>query len=252
MKHLHLQGRRVEYRDVPASNPDRPPLVLLHEGLGSASMWGRFPEKLAAATGCRVLAASRAGYGHSDPTTHERTPAYHRVEVEGDLPAFLDALELERPVLVGHSDGGTIALLFGATHPTRARGLVAMAPHEFIEEVTLAGIRETGQLWRSTDLRERLARHHADPDRVFREWHDVWLSAPYRDWTMEAELSAITCPVLAIQGLEDQYGSLRQIEVIAERAPQTRLLVLPDCGHSPHRDQEALVLEAIGAFLREI
>ena len=249
MQTLVLDGRRIEYRDLPAARADRPALVLLHEGLGSASMWGRFPERLAEATGCRVVAGSRAGYGQSEPDPWPRGPRYQFHEGEVALPALLAALGIARPVVLGHSDGGTMALLYAAAHPEAPRGIIVMAPHEFIEEETLAGIRAAGEAWRTTDWPRRLARHHADPERVFREWHDTWLSPEYRPWNIEDRLDAIRCPVLAIQGVQDEYATLRQIDIIAERVPGTRLLKLEACGHSPHRDQPAAVLEAVTAFL---
>ena len=252
MKHLTVDGLRVEYRDLPAAVAGRPVLVLLHEGLGSASMWGRFPERLAAATGCRVIVGSRAGYGHSEPYPEPRTARYQHREGEEALPAFLAALGVVRPVVIGHSDGGTMALLYAAAHPDAPLGIALMAPHEFIEEETLAGIRAAGEAWRTTEWPTRLARHHADAARVFREWHDVWLSPEYRHWNIEDRLPLITCPVLAIQGVDDEYASLRQIEVIADRVPGTRLLALPSCGHAPHRDQEAAVLAALAEFINSL
>jgi pimeloyl-ACP methyl ester carboxylesterase len=252
MQHLVLEGRRIEYRDRSAAVGGRPVLVLLHEGLGSASMWGKFPERLAAATGCRVIVPSRAGYGHSDPYPEPRTARYQHREGEEALPAFLAALGIPHPVIIGHSDGGTMALLFAAAHPDAPLGIALMAPHEFIEEETLAGIRAAGEAWRTTEWPARLARHHADAPRVFQEWHDTWLSPEYRHWNIEDRLPFITCPVLAIQGVDDEYASLRQIEVIADQVPGTRLLALANCGHSPHRDQEAAVLSALTEFINTL
>jgi pimeloyl-ACP methyl ester carboxylesterase len=249
MQHLVLEGRRIEYRDLPAAVEGRPVLVLLHEGLGSASIWGKFPEHLAAATGCRVIVGSRAGYGQSEPYPEPRTTRYQHREGEEALPAFLAALGVVRPVVIGHSDGGTMALLYAAAHPDAPLGIALMAPHEFIEEQTLAGIRAAGETWRTTEWPARLARHHADAPRVFREWHDTWLSPEFRHWNIEDCLPRITCPILAIQGVDDEYASLRQIEVIADRVPGTRLLALPNCGHSPHRDQQAAVLTALAEFI---
>ncbi len=252
MQHLVLEGRRVEYRDVPATAAGRPVLVLLHEGLGSASMWGKFPERLAEATGCRVLVPSRAGYGQSEPYPEPRNARYQHREGEEALPVLLAALGVVRPVVIGHSDGGTMALLYAAAHPDAPLGIALMAPHEFIEEETLAGIRAAGEVWRTTEWPARLARHHADAARVFREWHDIWLSPEYRHWNIVDRLPHITCPILAIQGVDDEYASLRQIEVIAEQVPGTRLLALPDCGHSPHRDQPAALLAALADFINTL
>ena len=248
MKHLTLDGRRIEYRDLPATAAGRPALVLLHEGLGSASMWRAFPERLAAATGCRVVAGSRAGYGASDPYAEPRTPRYMHREAEEALPAFLAALGIERPVLVGHSDGGSIALLFAGAFPDVPLGVAVMAPHAFVEEETLAGLRAAKAAWETTDWPRKLARHHADAPRVFREWNDTWLSPAFRDWNIEARLRDIRCPLLAMQGEDDEYATLRQIDVIAERVPGARLLKLRACGHAPHRDQEGQVLAALADF----
>lgn len=249
MKHLVVDGLRLEYRDFPASRPERLALLLLHEGLGCVAMWRDFPEKLAAATGCRVIVWSRAGYGGSEPYAEPRTPRYMHREAEIALPALIAALGLERPVLVGHSDGGSIALLFAAAFPAAIRGIAVMAPHEFVEEETLAGIRVARQAWESTDLPKKLARyHHARTAQVFSDWNDCWLSPEFRDWNIEDCLAHIRCPVLAIQGEGDEYATMRQIEVIADMVPGTRLLRLENCGHSPHRDREAAVLEVLAEF----
>lgn len=252
MKHVTVGGLRLEYLDLPAIRPNAPVLVLLHEGLGCVAMWRDFPQKLAAATGCRVVAGSRAGYGHSDAYAEARRPDYMHREAHEALPAFLAALDIERPVLVGHSDGGSIALLFAAAFPGVPLGTVVMAPHEFVEEVTLSGIRDARRAWETTPLPERLGRYHADVRRVFFDWNDTWLSPAFRDWNIEGCLPAITGPLLAMQGEQDEYATMRQIEVIAEACPQTRLVRLADCGHSPHRDQEAAVLSEIVAFVSRL
>lgn len=249
MKHLLIAGLNLEYRDIPASAVDRPTLVMLHEGLGCVAMWRDFPDKLAAATGCRVVVYSRPGYGSSDPHPQPRQPDYMHREARKVLPAFLAALGIVRPVLVGHSDGGSIALIHAGSFPKAVAGLVVMAPHEFVEEETLAGIRTARKFWSSSDWPQRLARYHRDAQRVFHDWNDCWLSPEFRDWNIEDCLPAIRCPVLAIQGEDDEYATLRQIEVIAEKVPGTQLCCLANCGHSPQRDQEAAVLAAIAGFV---
>jgi pimeloyl-ACP methyl ester carboxylesterase len=249
MKHITVHGRRLEYRDIPASDAARPPLLLLHEGLGCVAMWRHFPEKLAAATGCRVIVWSRAGYGGSEPYAAPRRADYMHREAEEALPAFIAALGVERPVLVGHSDGGSISLIFAGAFPGVPRGVAVMAPHEFVEEETLAGIRLAREAWATTDLPAKLGRYHPDAQRVFFDWNDTWLSPAFRDWNIEAYLPRIRCPVLAMQGEDDEYATMRQIDVIAERVPGTRLHKLTDCGHSPHRDQEAAVLAALAGFV---
>ncbi len=252
MKHIVVHGLRLEYRDFPATAEGRPTLLLLHEGLGCVGMWRHFPEKLAAATGCRLIVWSRAGYGGSQAYPEPRTPRYMHREGEEMLPALIAALEIERPLLIGHSDGGSIALIFAGAFPDVPLGVAVMAPHEFVEEVTLAGIRAARTAWKTTDLPTKLARYHpAQSERVFRDWNDTWLSPAFRDWNIEEYLQKIRCPVLAIQGEDDEYATMRQIDVIAEQVPATQLLKLPGCGHSPQRDQEAPVLAALAAFVSQ-
>ena len=253
MKHIDVNGLRLEYRDYPAASAGRPTLVLLHEGLGCVAMWRHFPEKLAAATGCRLIVWSRAGYGGSQPYPEPRTPRYMHREGEEMLPALLAALAIERPLLIGHSDGGSIALIFAGAFPEVPLGVAVMAPHEFVEDVTLAGIRDARLAWESTDMAQKLARyHHEQTARVFSEWNDTWLAPAFRDWNIEAYLPKIRCPVLALQGEDDEYATMRQIDAIAEQVPGTQLLKLPRCGHSPHRDQEAAVLDALAAFVGRV
>ena len=250
MKHIVVNGLRLEYRDYPATVAGRPELLLLHEGLGCVAMWRNFPEKLAAATGCRVIVWSRAGYGGSQAYAEPRSTRYMHREAEEALPALLAELKIERPLLIGHSDGGSIALIFAGAFPGVPRGIAVLAPHEFVEAETLAGIREARTAWQTTDLPQKLARyHHAQTERVFSDWNDCWLSPPFRDWNIEEYLPRIRCPVLAIQGEDDEYATLRQIDAIAEQVPGTQLLKLANCGHTPQRDQEAAVLEALTAFV---
>lgn len=249
MKHIAIPGYRIEVLDIAAAREGLPTLVLLHEGLGCITMWRDFPAKLAAATGCRTIAYSRPGYGASDPHPAPRQPDYMHREAREILPAVLAALAVERPLLVGHSDGGSIALIFAASFPELPVGLAVMAPHEFVEAETLAGIRAARDAWRTTDWPRRLARHHRDAESVFADWNDCWLSPAFRDWNIEDCLPAIRCPVLAIQGCDDEYATMRQIEAIAAAVPGTQLLALADCGHSPQRDQEAAVLAALSEFV---
>lgn len=249
MKHIPVNGLRLEYRDFPAAAEGLPTLLLLHEGLGCVAMWRDFPDKLAAATGCRVIVWSRPGYGGSQPYAERRQVGYMHREAEASLPALLTALNVERPLLIGHSDGGSIALIFAGAFPDVPLGIAVLAPHEFVEEVTLAGIRSARAVWENTDWPKKLGRYHLDAPRVFADWNDTWLAPPFRDWNIEAYLPKIRCPVLAIQGEDDEYATLRQIEVIAENVPGTQLLKLPDCGHTPQRDQELTVLAALVEFV---
>lgn len=244
-----VDGRRFEALRIDAQRPDRPTLVLLHEGMGCVAMWRDFPQALCATTGCGALVYSRAGYGRSDPAIGVRGVDYLHVEALDVLPGVLDAAGIENPLLVGHSDGGSIALIYAAQASRPLRGVVAMAPHEFVEAETLAGIRAAREAWQDTNMRERVARYHDNPDWVFHAWNDTWLSPEFARWSIEALLPAITCPVLAIQGVDDEYATLRQIEVIAECVPHGRALALPQCGHSPQRDQPGAVIEAVTEFL---
>jgi pimeloyl-ACP methyl ester carboxylesterase len=253
MRHIVVNGLRLEYRDYPATGPGRMALLLLHEGLGCVAMWRDFPEKLAAASGCRVIVWSRAGHGGSQAYTEARTRRYMHREGEEALPAFLAALDIKRPLLIGHSDGGSIALIFAGAFPDVPLGVAVMAPHQFVETETLAGIRVARAAWETTDLPKKLARyHHTQAERVFRDWNDCWLSPSFLDWNIEDSLPKICCPVLAIQGEDDEYATMRQIDVIAEQVPGTKLLKLAKCGHTPQRDQEAVVLEALATFANRV
>lgn len=252
MKHIIIRGLRLEYLDIPAATPGRPVLVLLHEGLGCVALWRDFPAQLAVATGCRTIAWSRPGYGGSAAYSEARTPRYMHREAEEILPDFLAALHIEKPVLVGHSDGGSIALIFAGAFPQAVLGITVMAPHEFVEEETLAGIRQARQAWNTTDWPKKLARYHHDASRVFSDWNDTWLSPEFREWNIEKYLRTISCPVLAIQGEDDEYATMRQIEVIGERVAGAELLRLSRCGHSPHRDQTGAVLDAVSCFVNRL
>ena len=241
---------RIEYEWVGRSTG--PVIVFLHEGLGSRSMWKDFPARLADAMGARGLVYSRPGYGKSSPR-----PADERWDVDfmhrqahEVLPAFLDAVGLreERAWLYGHSDGGSIALLHAARFPERVAGLIVAAPHILVEEVSIASIEQAREAYLSTDLRARLGRYHDDPDSAFWGWNDIWLHPPFRAWNIESELEAIRAPVLAMQGVDDEYGTMEQIRGIARRVPGARLLELEACGHAPHRDQPDRVIRAAVEF----
>jgi pimeloyl-ACP methyl ester carboxylesterase len=232
-----------------------PLLVFLHEGLGSVSMWRDYPQTLCDAAGCRGLVYSRPGYGRSTPREPEARwqPDYLHIQSWQVLPALLDALGVEAPCwLFGHSDGGSMALLFAARFAERTAGIITLAPHIFVEEITVAGIAAAREAYLAGGLRQGLARHHADPDSPFWGWNHAWLNPAFRQWNLEADIVGIRCPVLAIQGEGDEYASMAQIDGIQRIVPHTRLLKLADCGHSPHRDQAAAVTEATLAFLRSV
>ena len=259
--HVEVRWRsrpvRIEYRWIGARDAASPLVVFLHEGLGSASLWKSFPDQLCAATRYRGLVYSRPGYGRSTPRSAEDAwgvDFLHR-QAHEVLPALLAVLGIDaerHPLwLFGHSDGASIALLYAAAWPKCVAGLVLMAPHITVEAVALASIAQARQAYLQTDLRTRLARHHDDPDSAFWGWNDIWLHPPFKAWSIEDEIAAITCPLLAIQGKDDEYGTLEQIRGIAQRVPQTRLLELRDCAHSPQRDQPDAVIAAATAFLQE-
>jgi pimeloyl-ACP methyl ester carboxylesterase len=251
---IHWRDRpvEVEVELIDAKRTDRPLLVFVHEGLGSVSMWRDFPRLLCEQAGVRGLVYSRPGYGRSTPRTKDErwTNDFMHRQADEVLPAVLDGLGLDEPAWVlGHSDGGSIALLFAALHPARVRGLVLLAPHIFTEDMGVANIRAAREAYLSGDLRTRLSRHHDDVDSAFWGWNDVWLDPAFRVWNIEREIASIGCPTLAIQGLQDEYGTLDQIHGIARRVPAARLLELDHCGHSPHRDQPQAVCEAVSDFI---
>jgi pimeloyl-ACP methyl ester carboxylesterase len=224
----------------------RRPLVLLHEGLGSAGLWREFPAQLQAATGRRVIAFSRFGHGRSATPPQPRTPAFFHEEALDVLPALLGQLDADAPLLVGHSDGASIALIHAARHPVA--GLALLAPHVVVEDVTVARIRRTREAFLHDGLRERLQRHHDDVDAAFWGWCDVWLDPAFRAWSLEADAARVTAPLLLIQGRDDPYGTLDQLDRIERRVrgPVSRLVV--PGGHSPHLEQPERVVEAIAAF----
>jgi pimeloyl-ACP methyl ester carboxylesterase len=223
------------------------PLVLLHEGLGSAGLWRDFPARLHAATGRRVIAFSRFGHGRSARPPAPRTPAFFHEEALQVLPELLDALGADQPVLVGHSDGASIALIHAGHHPVA--GLVLLAPHVVVEDVTVESIRATRTAYVEEGLRERMARHHDDPDAAFWGWCDVWLDPEFRAWSLEADAEGVEAPALLIQGAEDPYGTLDQLDRIEARVrgPVERVVVAG--GHSPHLEQPDAVVDAIARFV---
>lgn len=245
---VRVSGRRIEYRWIRRA-PRAPVMVMLHEGLGSLSMWRDFPRRIAQATRCNTLAYSRYGYGRSDPPAAPRRADFMHEEALRVLPALLDRLGIERPILLGHSDGASIALIHAADAGRGVAGVIAMAPHVMIEDVCIGRIRETRASYEASGLRERLARYHRQPDATFRSWSDIWLDPGFRDWDIQGCLSRIACPVLAIQGEDDEYGTMQQIERIARLAPDVELLKLPRCGHASHRDQPQAVIRRIAHFI---
>lgn len=245
-------GHRLEFAWHGRRIAGACPIVLLHEGLGSVAMWRDFPGMVAEATGQPVLAYSRRGHGRSDALTEPRPPRFLHEEAQETLPELLEALGVDRSVLIGHGDGASIALLYAASRPTQPYGLVGLAPHLFAEPRAIEAVRMTTRLFHESDLRARLARFHKDVDGMFRAWSETWLDPSFGGWSIERETGNVRCPVLAIQGIDDHSGTMRQIDRLAELVPDTELLKLEQCRHSPHVDQPEKVLEAISRFVARV
>jgi pimeloyl-ACP methyl ester carboxylesterase len=250
--HLTVQGRSLEVHRIPGMNARAPELVLLHEGLGSVSHWKDFPARVASSTGCPVTVYSRYGSGYSELLTEARPVTYMHDEALRTLPDLLAQLHVENPILVGHSDGASIALIHAGAHD-QVRGLVLLAPHVFVEDLSIASIAEAKKIFETTNLPEKLARHHRDAGRTFWGWNNIWLHPDFRSWNIEEYLPRISCPILAIQGLDDQYGTMAQVRAIARQARgPVEILPLADCRHSPQRDQPEAILAAITKFVEQI
>jgi pimeloyl-ACP methyl ester carboxylesterase len=246
---LNFGDRQIEYRFAVPSHASGIDIVMLHEGLGSTSMWRDFPDRLAEATGSRTLVYSRHGYGRSSALTRPRGVDYMHEEARIWLPAILERLDIRRPLLFGHSDGASIALIHAAQPQSDIAAVVAMAPHVKVEDITIRSIAEARTAYENTDLRERLSRYHANVDSAFLGWNRIWLDPEFRLWNIEALLPHIRCPTLAVQGEEDEYGTMEQIASIGRAVGSARLLTLRACRHSPHRDQPEAVLAATQAFI---
>lgn len=246
----------IEYQWIGRERVRQPLWVFLHEGLGSVALWQDFPTRLCAALDCRGLVYSRPGYGQSSPSPPNEQWGidFMHLQAHEVLPGLLDALGVdprrERLCLFGHSDGGSIALLYAARFAQQVAMAVVMAPHIMVEAVCLEGIARARKAYLESGLRQRLIRFHRDPESAFWGWHNAWMAPGFSAWTIESELPSIDCPLLAIQGLNDEYGTLEQIRGIARRVPQAELIELPDCRHSPHRDQTQRVIEAVHHFFQ--
>jgi len=249
------RGLAIEYTFVGVSHPEAPLIVFLHEGLGSVAMWRDFPAKLCSAIGARGLVYSRPGYGKSTPRPHNQKWGvdFMHVQARDVLPAFLAALGIDtahdKPWLFGHSDGGSIALLHAALFPQSVAGVIVAAPHIFVEDIAVVSIVQIREAYLQNDLRSKLAGYHDDVDSAFWGWNDIWLNPEFRLWTIEALLPQITCPLMAIQGVNDDYGTMAQIDRIAHVVPHAQLVKIEDCGHSPHRDQAQMVINAVKDFI---
>ena len=251
---LQIGEQNLEYRMIGPRANAAPTLVMLHEGLGCVGLWGDFPEKLQKATGCGVFVFSRAGYGQSSPVKLPRPLTYMHDEARDVLPAVLDAIGFRRGLLLGHSDGASIAALYAGTHQDhRVGGLVLIAPHFFTEDIGIASIAQARRAYESGELRQKLARWHKDVDNAFYGWNDAWLDLDFRQWDITDALGYIRVPILIVQGEEDQYGTTKQIEV-AERdcyCP-VEVALIPGAGHSPHRDTPEPTLKAIAEFVADV
>ena len=247
---IDASGRalNIEYAFVGSNDPLAPLIVFLHECLLSVALWREFPQTLCNTIGARGLVYSRPGYGRSTPRAADEHWGvdYLHVQARDVLPALLRALHINTPPwLFGHSDGGSIALIHAAIFPCEVSGVIALAPHLFVENISVAGLTKTREAYLTTELKSKLARFHNDVDSAFWGWNDIWLDPAFRAWNIEASLPQITCPVLAIQGFADEYGTMAQIDRIASAVPQAQLLKLEHCGHSPHRDQPEAVIDAV-------
>ena len=263
MQRLNISGQQLEVRQINGSET-LAPIVFLHEGLGSVSMWTQrgldWPLAVCNATGRAGIVYSRCGYGQSDPAVNRRDtfspgrnvlpPDYMHREAFDVLPALLEKLQIQNSLLLGHSDGATIALLYASQYPVAA--CIAMAPHVLVESVAVKAIGQAKEAFESGDLRVRLAKHHADVDGAFWQWNDVWLSQGFASFDIRPECQSITAPLLLVQGLNDEYGTMLQLDEIAQAAPHAQQIKLADCGHSPHRDQPQLCIDGIADFLKKI
>jgi pimeloyl-ACP methyl ester carboxylesterase len=251
---LSVGNHQLEYTWYGPPPQEAPTLVFLHEGLGCVSMWGDFPRQIAEATGCGALVYSRAGYGNSDPVALPRPITFMHHEALVMLPQIIKAMGIVETILVGHSDGGSIALIYAGSRRAKGlRGLILEAPHVFVEDISIESITRAAEKYKSGELKQGLKRHHGENiECAFWGWNKVWLDAAFRTWNIEEYLPNIHVPMLLIQGENDEYGSLRQVEAI-ERGCQgfVKSIIFPECGHSPHRDQPGRALVSITSFIRE-
>lgn len=252
IQRIAIGGQSLEYVQIAAADPAARTIVFLHEGLGSISLWKDFPQRLAAACGCHRLVYSRQGNGGSSQINGPRRPDYMHREALDVLPALLDALSIRDPILFGHSDGASIALIYAGSGLPPPAGIVVCAPHLFVEDRAIESIAAAKVAFATTDLPARLARHHANAELTFRGWNDIWLHPDFRRWRIEEYLDSIHCPVLAIQGYDDEYGTMAQLDCIQHHLPATQLQRLHDCRHSPHRDQPDAVIAATVTFVRAL
>ncbi|HXX07735.1 MAG TPA: alpha/beta hydrolase [Pseudolabrys sp.] len=252
--HLNIGGQQLEYRFIGPCPDKAPTLVLLHEGLGCVALWNDFPEKLSAAIGAGVFVYSRAGYGSSSPVKLPRPLSYMHDEARETLPRVLDAIGFKRGLLVGHSDGASIVAIYAGSHQDhRVGGLVLIAPHFFTEDPGIASIVEAKKAYETGDLRARLARWHTDVDNAFKGWNGAWLDPDFREWDITEFLAYIRVPVLIVQGEDDQYGTVKQIEVAQQECYcPVEVALVPGARHSPQREAAEPTLKAIAEFVSRV
>jgi len=251
---LDIGAQRLEYRMIGPRPDAGPTLVLLHEGLGCVGLWGDFPDQLSAATGAGVLVYSRAAYGKSSPVALPRPLSFMHAEAHEVLPRLLETIGFRRGLLIGHSDGASIAAIYAGSHQDhRVGGLVLIAPHFFTEASGLAAIAETRRSYATGDLRARLSRWHADVDNAFKGWCDAWLDPDFRQWDITDQLAYIRVPTLIVQGEDDQYGTVRQIEVATQECYcPVEVALLPKAKHSPQRDAPEATLQVVAEFVGRV
>lgn len=249
-----IAGKTLEFACFGPEPEAAPTIVMLHEGLGSLAQWRDFPQHLARRTGCGVFAYSRAGYGHSDPVALPRPLDYMTQEALQSVPDLLDAIGVQRCILLGHSDGATIAAIYAGSHADhRIRGLILIAPHFFTEPTGLAVIAAAKTAFETGDLKSKLARYHRDPTNAFRGWNDAWLDPGFADWNVGDVIDYLRVPVLAIQGVEDQYGTRAQIDEIETRSyAPVDVEIIPGCGHAPHIEAPEASVAAVTGFIARL
>src|ERR1700731_377090 len=251
---LRIGASDLEYRMIGPAPSEAPAIVMLHEGLWSAALWGDFPDKLQAATGFGVLVYSRAGYGTSSPVPLPRPLDYMHVEALDVLPKLLDAIGFRRGLLLGHSDGASIAAIYaGGVQDHRVQAVAMIAPHFVVEDISVASIAEIRKAYETTDLKSKLKRWHSDVDNAFYGWNDAWLDPKFRDWDISEYLAYIRVPVAILQGADDQYGTIRQVEIAEQECYcPVDVTIIPAAGHSPHREAPGATLNAISEFASRI
>ena len=254
MDFLTVQSRRIEYECLSANKPEAnsPTIVMLHEGLGSNAMWRDFPQQVADSTGSEVVVYSRYGYGKSDAIETGYSPDFMHKEALESLPDLLDQLNIQKPILFGHSDGGSIALIHAGGTNRDLSGVIVMAPHIMVEKITVTQITAAKDAYLNCNLREKIAKYHDNVDSLFRAWTDIWLHPDFLQWNIEDYLPVITCPVLAIQGVDDEYGTMEHLDIISRKVKDVDLVKLSNCKHSPHKDQPQAVLNAVAAFVLKL